>query len=78
MNFKIPLAKAEIKTFKTYTMKPYYAIALVSLLAEAVLETDGVRVTSQGVRFADVYPAADGMRTFAVMRVRAVTEEIET
>ena len=33
MNFKIPLAKAEIKTFKTYTMKPYYAIALVSLLA---------------------------------------------
>ena len=33
MNLKIPLAKAEIKTFKTYTMKPYYAIALVSLLA---------------------------------------------
>ena len=47
-------------------------------LAEAMPETDGIRVVSQGVRFADVYPAADGMRTFAVMRVRAVTEKTGT
>ena len=52
--------------------------AVRTRLAEAVPETDGIRVVSQGVRFADVYPAADGLRTFAVVRVRAVTEEIGT
>ena len=34
--------------------------AVRTRLAEAVPETDGIRVVSQGVRFADVYPAADG------------------
>ena len=47
-------------------------------LDDARLEADGVRTVSLGVRFADVYPAPDKVRTFAVMRVRAVTEEIET
>ncbi len=42
----------------------------------ATLEADGVRTVSLGVAFADVFPAADGHRTFAVLRVRAVTEEI--
>lgn len=47
-------------------------------LDDARLEADGVRTVSLGVRFADVYPAPDKVRTFAVMRVRAVTEEIDT
>ena len=36
-----------------------------------------VRAVSLGVVFADVFPAADGARTYAVLRVRAVTEEVE-
>ena len=47
-------------------------------LNEAALEADGVRTVSLGVRFADVFPSVDGARTFAVLRVRAVTEEVET
>lgn len=47
-------------------------------LNEAVLAADGVRTVSLGVTFADVFPGADGARTFAVLRVRAVTEEVET
>lgn len=47
-------------------------------LAEAELEADGVRTISLRVVFADVYPSADGARIFAVLRVRAVTEESET
>ena len=47
-------------------------------LNDAALEADGVRTASLGVSFADVFPSADGARTFAVLRVRAVTEEIET
>lgn len=46
-------------------------------LADAPVEADGVRAISLGVVFADVFPAADGARTYAVLRVRAVTEEVE-
>lgn len=44
-------------------------------LANAAVEADGVRTVSLTVSFADVFPSADGARTFAVLRVRAVTEE---
>ncbi len=47
-------------------------------LNDAALEADGVRTVSLRVSFADVFPSADGARTFAVLRVRAVTEEVET
>lgn len=47
-------------------------------LADAPVEADGVRAISLGVVFADVFPAADGARTYAVLRVRAVTEEVES
>lgn len=47
-------------------------------LADAGLEADGIRTVSLGVRFADVFPSANGLRTFAVLRVRAVTEETTT
>ena len=50
--------------------------ALRLSLADAVLAADGVRTVSLRLTFADVYPAPDGLRTFAVLRVRAVTEEI--
>ncbi|MDP1914041.1 DUF3168 domain-containing protein [Brevundimonas sp.] len=44
-------------------------------LNDTALEADGVRAVSLRVSFADVFPSADGARTFAVLRVRAVTEE---
>lgn len=44
-------------------------------LTNAVVEADGVRTVSLRVAFADVFSGADGARTFAVLRVRAVTEE---
>jgi hypothetical protein len=44
----------------------------------AALETDGVRTVGLRVTFADVFPSAGGARTFAVLRVRAVTEDMET
>ena len=47
-------------------------------LNDAALEADGVRTVRLGIAFADVFPSADGARTFAVLRVRAVTEEVET
>lgn len=47
-------------------------------LNDAALEADGVRTVSLRVSFADVFPGANGARTFAVLRVRAVTEEMET
>lgn len=50
--------------------------AVRSALNEVVLEGDGVRTVSLRVPFADVFPASDGARTFAVLRVRAVTEEM--
>lgn len=46
-------------------------------LTDARIQADGVRAVSLGVVFADVFPAADGARTYAVLRVRAVTEEVE-
>ena len=46
-------------------------------LTDAQVQADGVRAISLGVTFADVFPAADGTRTFAVLRVRAVTEEMQ-
>lgn len=54
------------------------AKAVRSALNEAVLEADGVRTVSLWVSFADVFPGANGARTFAVLRVRAVTEEMAT
>lgn len=51
--------------------------AVRSSLNDAALEADGVRARSARVTFADVYPAPDGRRVFAVARVRAVTEEVE-
>ena len=47
-------------------------------LNDAAPEVDGVRTVSLRVAFTDVFPGADGARTFAVLRVRAVTEEVET
>ena len=47
-------------------------------LSSGVPEADGVRTVNLAVTFADVFPGADGARTFAVLRVRAVTEEIGT
>lgn len=49
--------------------------AVRARLEDAVVEADGVRTVSLRVAFADVFPGADGARTFAVLRVRAVTEE---
>ena len=49
--------------------------ALRLSLSDAVLAADGVRTVSLRPAFADVYPAPDRKRTFAVLRVRAVTEE---
>ena len=51
--------------------------AVRSALNDAALEGDGVRTVSLRVPFADVFPGANGARTFAVLRVRAVTEEVE-
>jgi len=45
-------------------------------LSDAVLEAEGVRTVGLRLAFADVFPSADGARTYAVLRVRAVTEEI--
>jgi hypothetical protein len=47
-------------------------------LDHAVLEADGVRTVNLRVAFAEVFPSAVGARTFAVLRVRAVTEEMAT
>ena len=45
-------------------------------LYEAALEADGVRTVSLRVTFSDVFRTGDLRRTYAVIRVRAVTEEI--
>ncbi len=50
--------------------------AVRGALAEAVLEADGVRTVSVRVTFSDVFRSADLRRTWAVIRVRAVTEEV--
>ncbi|HZV83829.1 MAG TPA: DUF3168 domain-containing protein [Brevundimonas sp.] len=50
--------------------------AVNARVSDAVVEADGVRTVGLRVAFSDVFPAVDGHRTFAVLRVRAVTEEI--
>lgn len=50
--------------------------AVRSRLTNAVLEAEGVRTVNLRVAFADVFPGPGGARTFAVLRVRAVTEGI--
>ena len=41
----------------------------------AALEADGVRPATLRTVFSDVFRAGDGRRTYAVVRLRAVTEE---
>jgi len=52
------------------------AAAVRACLHEAVLEADGVRTATLRANFADVFRAGDGRRTYAVVRLRAVTEEV--
>lgn len=53
------------------------ALAAVRLrLTDAEPEADGLRIVSLGVRFSDVWRSPTGPRTYAVLRVRAVTEDI--
>ena len=52
------------------------AAAVRACLHEAVLEADGVRTATLRATFADVFRAGDGRRTYAVVRLRAVTEEV--
>lgn len=50
--------------------------AVRARLTGAHLAADGVRTVSLAMTYADVFRSADGARVFAVMRVRAVTEEV--
>jgi hypothetical protein len=50
--------------------------AVRACLTDAALEGDGMRTVSLGVRFSDVWRSPTGPRTYAVLRVRAVTEDI--
>ena len=52
------------------------AAAVRARLADAPLEADGVRAVSVAVTFTDLFRSADLKRAWAVMRLRAVTEEI--
>ena len=52
------------------------AAAARARVADAPLEADGVKAVSLGVTFTDVFRSADLKRAWAVMRLRAVTEEI--
>ena len=52
------------------------AAAVRACLHETTLEADGVRTTTLRATFADVFPAGDRRRTYAVVRLRAVTEEV--
>ena len=51
--------------------------AIRAALDEADLAAEGVRVVNPRVTFADVFGSPEGRRSHAVVRVRAVTEEIE-
>ncbi len=51
------------------------AAAVRACLHEGRLEADGVRTVSLRVTASEVFRAGDGRRTWAVMRLRAVTEE---
>jgi hypothetical protein len=52
------------------------AAAVRARLADAPLEADGVKAVSVAVTFTDLFRSADLKRAWAVMRLRAVTEEI--
>lgn len=56
------------------------AAAVRARVADAPLEADGVRAVSLGVTFTDVFRSGDlkrgQSRAWAVMRLRAVTEEV--
>lgn len=52
------------------------AAAARACLHETALEADGVRTVSLRVVLSEVFRAGDGRRTFAVLRLRAVTEEM--
>ena len=52
------------------------AAAVRLCLSDAVIETDGVRSLKLDVPLSDVLAAADGLTTWAVIRVRAVTQDI--
>ena len=51
------------------------AAAVRACLEAAALEADGVRTVTLRTVFSDVFRAGDGRRTYAVVRLRAVTEE---
>ena len=51
--------------------------AIRAALYDADLTAEGVRVVNPRVTFADVFGSPEGRRSHAVVRVRAVTEEIE-
>lgn len=53
------------------------AAAVRARVADAPLEADGVRAVSLGVTFTDVFRSVDLKRGWAVVRLRAVTEEVE-
>jgi len=50
--------------------------AVRARLNEAALTGDGVRTVSLRVTFSDVFRSGDLRRTYGVMRVRAVTEDL--
>lgn len=50
--------------------------AVRAALHEAALEADGVRTVTIRATYADVFRSADLKRTWGVVRVRAVTEDI--
>ena len=52
------------------------AAAVRARVADAPLEANGVKAVSLGVTFTDVFRSADLKRAWAVMRLRAVTEEV--
>ena len=51
------------------------AAAVRACLEAAALEADGERTATLRTVFSDVFRAGDGRRTYAVVRLRAVTEE---
>lgn len=50
--------------------------AVRAALLDAALEADGVRTVSVRVTFSDVFRSPDLRRTWAFIRVRAVTEDV--
>ena len=54
----------------------YHHFADKAALFEAVIEADGVRSLKLDVPLSDVFAADDRLTTWAVIRVRAVTQDI--